>query len=101
MSQVTQSPQATKPALKLLDKFAVFAKTGNKNSKTYSDIAAGLFVQPIRLGERCSRWPEHEVDAILHARMAGATDDQVRALVTRLHEVRKEQYAAILAQVAA
>lgn len=99
----TSSPQASIPAvnLVLLDKHQVFKKSGSKNSKFYDDIGDGLYPQPVKIGARGSRWPEHEIDAVIHARMAGASDEQVRALVTRLHELRQQQFAAVLAQVAA
>lgn len=87
--------------LVLLDKHHVFEKTGNRNSKLYADIGVGLFTLPVKIGARGSRWPEHEIDAILHARMAGATDDDIRSLVNRLHELRQEQFKAVMAAVSA
>lgn len=87
--------------LVLIDKHRVCQKCGDRNSKLYADISAGLRTKPVKIGGRGSRWPEHEIDAVLHARMAGATDDEIRALVTRLHELRQQQFATVLAQVAA
>lgn len=103
MSQASHSIQRAAPTvinLVLIDKHQCFKKTGSRNSKWYADIDAGLFTKPVKDGARFSRWPEHEIDAVLHARMAGASDDDIRALVNRLHELRQEQYAAVLAQVA-
>jgi prophage regulatory protein len=85
----------------LLLKALVCAKIGKGNTGLYADISAGLCVKPVKAGPRASRWPSHEIDAIVAARMAGASDDQVRALVTRLHELRQQQYADVLARVAA
>ena len=53
-------------------------------STIYGDIRAGRFTPPVALGPRCSAWPAHEVDQILAARAAGASDRQIRQLVTRL-----------------
>lgn len=85
----------------LIPKGLVFAKLGKGNSGLYADVAAGLCVKPFKVGPRASRWPTHEIDAIVAARMAGATDDQVRTLVNRLHELRQEQFKAVMARVSA
>ena len=53
-------------------------------STIYGDIRAGRFTPPVALGPRCSAWPAREVDQILAARAAGASDRQIRQLVTRL-----------------
>lgn len=45
---------------------------------------AGLLPPPIRLSPGCTRWPTHEIEAIDRARLAGADDDAIRALVKRL-----------------
>jgi prophage regulatory protein len=34
-------------------------------------------------------WPSPEVDALLSARIAGKSEDEIRALVDRLHAARK------------
>ncbi len=102
MSTHHQPAQHTLSAIStLIPKALVCAKIGKGNTGLYADISAKLCVKPVKAGPRASRWPSHEIDAIVAARMAGATDEQVRALVTRLHELRQQQYAAVLAQVAA
>ena len=70
--------------LRLLRLPGVRAKYPRCKSSIYSDIADGLFVPPVGCGDRCSTWPEHEVDAIIAARIAGASDDAIRNLVTKL-----------------
>jgi prophage regulatory protein len=55
-----------------------------KDSALAQQIRDGLFTPPVRIGAKKSAWPEHESDAILRARIAGCTDDQIRALVQRL-----------------
>lgn len=58
-------------------------------STIYSDIADGLMVPPVALGARCAGWPAHEVDQIIAARVAGATDEDIRQLVARLVAERR------------
>lgn len=85
----------------LIPKVLVCAKLGKGNTGLYADILAGLCTSPTKAGPRTSRWPSHEIDAVVAARMAGASNDQIRALVSRLHDLRQEQFKAVLAQVAA
>lgn len=65
----------------LLDIDAVMARTGTGRTKHYEDIKLGLLPQPVRRGERFSRWPSHEIDALVHARVAGLSDDAIKHLV--------------------
>jgi prophage regulatory protein len=55
-------------------------RTGCKHSKIYDRVALGTFPPQIKFGG-ASAWPEHEVDEVLKAHVAGATDDQLRQLV--------------------
>ena len=55
----------------------------------YAWIAAGLMTPPIKLGSKSSAWPAFEVNAILAARIAGKSDDEIRALVVQLTAARK------------
>lgn len=55
-------------------------RTGCKHSKIYDRVAEGTFPPQIKFGG-ASAWPEHEVDEVLKAHMAGASDDQLRRLV--------------------
>jgi prophage regulatory protein len=68
---------------------AVCAATGKSRSTIYEDINRGLFTRPVSLGLRSVAWPQHEVDAINRARMAGAGNDELKALVERLHQERQ------------
>ena len=49
---------------------AVKARTGMSRSEIYRRIALGDFPRPIKLGERASAWPEHEVTAWIASRIA-------------------------------
>lgn len=48
----------------------VQARTGLSRSEIYRRIASGGFPAPVKLGERASAWPEHEVTAWCEARIA-------------------------------
>lgn len=65
------------------------AKCGRGRTAFYDDIGKGLFVKPIRAGERASAWPAHEVDAIIAARIRGASPEAIKQLVTKLHTDRQ------------
>ncbi len=95
MRSRTSSTPSTPPAIKshprgvrLLREPAVEDRAGVKKTTLYRDIREGLFVQPIRRGQRWSAWVEFEVDQVLGARASGANDDDIRALVERLHAAR-------------
>jgi prophage regulatory protein len=68
---------------------AVSAATGKSRSTIYEDIHRGIFPKPVSLGARAVGWPQHEVEAINRARLAGAGNDELRALVERLHQARQ------------
>lgn len=67
------------------------------HASIYSLIRDGLWTQPVKIGERSSGWPEDEVRAINAARIAGASDDQIRKLVNQLHAKRTETLAVLMA----
>lgn len=65
-------------------------KTGDTRSPHYDKVAKGLFTRPIKIGgARAAGWPEHEVDAIIAARIRGESDAEIKTLVERLHAARK------------
>jgi prophage regulatory protein len=51
-------------------------------------VSKGLLPKPIRVTARTIRWPESELIEIHEALIAGATQDQVRALVKDLEARR-------------
>ena len=63
--------------------------TGKCKASFYADIADGLMVPPVRLRRRSTGFPDFELAAINRARIGGATDDELRALVLRLVLARK------------
>lgn len=72
----------------LLRRPTVTTKTGLPETSLYRDMEAGLFPSQIRIGPNTVAWPEHEVDAVIAARIAGKSNDEIRALVKRLHAAR-------------
>jgi prophage regulatory protein len=52
--------------------------------------AAGLLPPPVEYINSCKGWPEHEIDAIARAIIAGKTQDELRALVVQLVAARAE-----------
>lgn len=67
----------------------VLAACGDvSQSGHYAYCAEGLFTKPIKIGKRASGWPASEVAAINAARIAGKTDDEIRALVRKLMSAR-------------
>jgi prophage regulatory protein len=72
----------------------VIERYGKSRSPLYADMLAGVFVRPVKLGERAAGWPEHEVEQIIAARIRGDGDDAIRKLVNRLHEARRTAQAA-------
>lgn len=65
------------------------------NASVYNNIRAGLWTDPVKIGERSSGWPDSEVKAICAARIAGQSDDEIRELVKRLHAKRGELLQAV------
>ncbi|RZL65995.1 MAG: transcriptional regulator [Variovorax sp.] len=72
----------------LLDAPDVLDATKTKKSKLYADIQAGLYTRPVKIGPRASRWPRSEVAALNAARIAGKSNDEIRALVLQLMAAR-------------
>lgn len=71
---------------------AVVARRGDSRSRMYRDIDAGTWTPPVALGPRLAGWPAHEVDALLRARVAGATVDELRELVHELLAQRAQMW---------
>ncbi len=68
---------------------AVKTESGYSRSTIYLRISQGLWTKQVSLGPRCVGWPAHEVAALNAARIAGKSDDEIRALVLKLEVARK------------
>lgn len=75
----------------------VEAKTGLKKSMHYALMGKGLMPSAIRIGERARAWISSEIDAVVAARIAGKSDDDIRELVKVLIAKRQQNAAEILA----
>ncbi len=62
---------------------------GRSRSSHYNDIQDGLFTHQVQIGPRAVGWPDNEVAAINAARIAGKSDEEIRALVVKLEAARK------------
>lgn len=60
------------------------AKTCKSQSGFYAEVKAGIIPPPVKIGRRAVAWPEHELDAINTARIAGQSNDEIRQLVARM-----------------
>ena len=83
---------------------SVKAEFGNRShASVYNAVRDGLLTRQIRTGARSVGWPSNEVEAIVAARIAGKTDDEIRALVRELHARRLQPISAtaIASRVAA
>lgn len=72
----------------LLRRPVVEQATGHSRSTIYRDIQRGLFTKPVEIGGTRVAWPANEVEAINKARIAGKSDDEIKALVIELEAAR-------------
>jgi len=63
---------------------------GRSRSGHYLDIQQGLFPHPVKIGPRAAGHPENEVEVMNNARIAGKSDEEIRALVLTLEAARKQ-----------
>ncbi len=64
-------------------------RSGYARSTIYLKVSQGLFPSPVKIGANSVGWPEHEIDAVLAARVAGKSDDEIKVLVSELEAARK------------
>jgi prophage regulatory protein len=80
--------EKVKPGTALLRLRDVCKRTGVGRSTLYVHMQRGLMPRPIKVAERVGALPDYEVDEIVAARIRGATEDEIRALVSRLEAAR-------------
>lgn len=68
----------------------VMARTGLSRSTIYLQIQKGIFPSPISLGARAVGWVDCEISALISARVAGKSEDEIRGLVSSMKLERKE-----------
>ena len=69
---------------------------GLARGTAYEGIYRGTFPRPVKISTRSVGFLKHEVETVLQARIAGKTDDQIRALVAKIHESRKNTSAQVV-----
>ncbi len=67
----------------------VKADSGYSRSTIYLRIEQRLWTKPVKLGARSVGWPANEVAALNAARIAGKSNEEIRALVAKLESSRK------------
>lgn len=65
----------------------VIDRSGLARATIYRDIAAGVFPPPVKIGGTAV-WSRDEVSALNKARLAGKSDDEIKALVADLKRQR-------------
>lgn len=70
--------------MKLLRLRDVVERTGRPKSGLYADIRDGLMPRPVQIGLRAVAWPSTEIDAVVMARAAGKSGDEIKLLVQKL-----------------
>lgn len=83
-------------SIQFLTRREVAARNNRCLASLYRDIDAGVLTRPVSLGLRAVGWPEHEIAAIARARIAGASQAELRELVNRLHAEREAGAASLL-----
>jgi prophage regulatory protein len=68
---------------------AVKADSGYSRSTIYLRVEQRLWTKPIKLGARSIGWPANEVAALNAARIAGKSNEEIRALVEKLEASRQ------------
>lgn len=71
----------------------VLAQSGLGRSTLYNRISDGLWPKQVSLGARAVGWAQEEIQAVNEARLAGQTDDEIRALVSQLEAQRQNLIA--------
>jgi len=56
-------------------------------------VSQGLFPRPVKLGARSVAWPEHEIEALISARIASQSEEEIRELVSQLMRERASSAA--------
>lgn len=75
-------------ATRMLKLREVLSRRARGTTSHYRDINEGLFTHPVKMGIKASSWPESEVEALIRARIAGKSDDEIRSLVAKLEAAR-------------
>lgn len=61
---------------------------GLAESTIYMMVQKHLLTPPVRISSKAAGWPDHEINAIVEARISGASDEDIVALVRELVAAR-------------
>lgn len=61
------------------------------DASVYNSVRDGTLTTGVAIGQRSRGWPDYEIKAIVAARVAGKSDDEIRELVLVLHAKRIER----------
>ncbi len=81
--------QPAKNQITIIRRKRLEERSGYARSTIYLKISEGLLPSPVKLGLNSVGWPEHEINAIIAARVAGKSDDEIKVLVSELEAARK------------
>ncbi|MGK0372997.1 MAG: prophage regulatory protein [Glaciecola sp.] len=87
--------------IEILRKSEVIQMTKISNTGIFERTKDGLFPTSLSLGGRSIGYIKSEITALLTARAAGRTDEQIKELITLMIAKRKEQADAFLAALVA
>ena len=77
--------------LSLLRVPVVMARTGLCRASLYKRISAGLFPRPVKaFGRQRAGWPSDEVETLIRAHVAGASESRIAELVAEFHTRRSQ-----------
>lgn len=75
--------------IKIIRKPEVISLIGLSNASIYRLINENLIPPPFSLGCRAVGWYEHEIKAVIKARAAGRTEEEIKSLVTEQLQARQ------------
>jgi len=73
-------------------------KASPSHAPVYEEIRNGTFPQGVLIGKRSKAWPDYEIEILNAARLAGKSDDDLRALVKAFYLKRQELFGNLIAE---
>jgi prophage regulatory protein len=64
-------------------------RSGLSRTSIQRAVANGILPRAVAVSERCRAWPSNEIDAVLQARIAGRSDEELRELVRAMIAARE------------
>ena len=86
---VLDFPPLSEMKIKIIRLPAVLDQSCRCKTAHFADVKEGLMPSGIKLGARAVGYLQHEIDAVLRARIAGKTPEEIKRLVQALEAKRK------------